>query len=232
MPLVHHVRCTLSIHTCTALNCIPVLHLHTTDMVIRVTVSSHRFHCRSPISICLPHCATIWMCEICGASWLMHVINPHMHCSKLHPCPALAHHRYSNDSNSTFTPVSLSVTHSHLLATLHHDSCIYYSQCHFIWNSEMPSQTLTYANSRWTVMVFKCGMHVLLHKHMVAKSVMHVLHHVWSILSTHTFMTVNYIPVRCVQIIVIIIKVPSAGFYRSNVAVIWVIHVMPHVGCM
>src|ERR1700683_3641388 len=59
IPMVHRVQCTLSIHKCTALNCIPVRHLHTTYMVIRVTVSSHRFHYRSPISICLPHCATI-----------------------------------------------------------------------------------------------------------------------------------------------------------------------------
>jgi hypothetical protein len=124
MPLVYHVRCTCSIHTCTALNCIPVWHLHTTDMVIRVTVSAHHFLYRSPMSICFPHCATIGMFEICGASWPMHVLIPHMHCSKLHPCAALAYHRYSNNSNSTFTPVSLSVTHSHLLATLRHHSCI------------------------------------------------------------------------------------------------------------
>src|ERR1700677_3788620 len=57
--MVHRVQCTLSIHKCTALNCIPVWHLHTTDMVIRVTVSSHRFHYWSPISIFLPHCAII-----------------------------------------------------------------------------------------------------------------------------------------------------------------------------
>jgi hypothetical protein len=157
--VVHHVQFTLSIHTCTALNCIPVWHLHTTDMVIRVTVSPHRFHYWSPMSICLPHCATIGMCDICGASWPMHVINPHMHCSKLHPCPALAHHRYSNNSNSTFTLVSLSVTHFHLLSKLHNHSCMYYSQCHPISNSETPSQTLTYANAQQTVMVIKCRMH-------------------------------------------------------------------------
>ena len=152
MPLIYHVRCTSSMHTCTALNCMPVWHLHTTD-VIRVTVSAHHFHYRSPMSICLPHCATIGMFEICGASWPMHVLIPHMHCSKLHPCPALAYHRYSNNSNSTFTPVSLSITHSHLFGTLRH----------FISNSETPSQTQTYANSRETVMVIKCGMQVLLH---------------------------------------------------------------------
>src|ERR1700734_298702 len=103
------------------------------------------------------------MCDICGASWTMHVINPHMHCSKLRPCPALAHHRYSNNNNSTFIPVSLSVTHFHLLATLRHHSYIYYSQCHSISTSETPSHTLTYANSRRTVMVIKWGMRVLLH---------------------------------------------------------------------
>src|ERR1700683_2570489 len=57
------------------------------------------------------------------------------------------------------------------------------------------------------------------YKCMVAKSVMHVLHHVRNILSTHAFMTVNCIPVLCVQHIVIMIKVPSAGFYRSSMVV-------------
>src|SRR6202050_1266704 len=60
------------------------------------------------------------MRDTCGASCPRRVINPHMHCSTSHPCPAPAHHRYGNDSNGTFTPVSLSVTHFHLLAALRH----------------------------------------------------------------------------------------------------------------
>jgi len=237
--MVHRVRCTLSIHKCTALNCIPVWHLHTTYMVIRVTVSSHRFHYRSPISICLPHCATIWMCDICGASCPMHVINPPMHCHKLHPCLALAHHRYGNNSNSTFTLVSLSVTHIHLLATLHHHSCIHYSF------SATPYQNQRLQVKTWHMRIHdwlwwlsnaecvSCYISEPCYKCIVAaKSVMNVLHHVRSILSTHAFITINCIPVGCVQAIDIIIKVPSAGFYQSRMAVICVIHVVPHVRYM
>ena len=238
MPVVHHVRCTLSIHTCTALNRIPVRHLHTTDMMIEGTVSSHRFHYRSPISICLPHCATIWMCDICGASWPMHVINPHLHCSKLCPGPALSYHRYSNNNISTYTPASLLVTHFHLLATLHHHTCIYYSQCHTPYQHRRHQVTLWHMqihDGQWWLLNAErvsCYISEACYKCMVAKSVMHVLHHVRNILSTHAFMTVNCIPVLCVQPIVIMIKVPSAGFYRSSMVVTRVIHVVPHVGCM
>jgi len=70
-----------------------------------------------------------WMRDTCGASCPRRVINPHMHCSTLHPCPAPAHHRYGNDSNGTFTPVSLSVTHFHLLAALRHHLNVWYLWC-------------------------------------------------------------------------------------------------------
>src|ERR1700685_932819 len=42
-----------------------------------VTVPSHRFHYRETNSIFLPHSATISMCDACGASCPMHIVNPH-----------------------------------------------------------------------------------------------------------------------------------------------------------
>src|SRR6202034_1886654 len=100
---------------------VSVRHLDTADMIMSVTVPSHPFHHWYTISIFLPHSATISMCDACGASCPMHIVNPHMHRPKLHPCPALTHNRYGDKTNSIFTPVSLSVTHFHLLATLHHN---------------------------------------------------------------------------------------------------------------
>src|ERR1700685_2054101 len=44
ISLVHHGRCTLSIHTCTALNCVPVQLFHTTDTVITTSVPTHQLH--------------------------------------------------------------------------------------------------------------------------------------------------------------------------------------------
>jgi len=46
IPVVHHVRGMLSIHTSTAIHYVSVRHLDTADTIITVTVPSHRFHYR------------------------------------------------------------------------------------------------------------------------------------------------------------------------------------------
>src|ERR1700685_3928065 len=77
IPVVHHVRGTLSIPTSTAIHHVSVRHLDTADTIMTVTVPSHRFHYRETNSIFLPHSATISMCDACGASCPMHIVNPH-----------------------------------------------------------------------------------------------------------------------------------------------------------